>query len=113
VAVTWETVDRLGRQVVLTDDGWKHICERHGDMVEHQWAIREALERADEIARDLTHDHRQVHYRQRSTPPRWFRVVVHYQPIEPSGWAGTVITAHLTNRRPKEARVWPLPSQSS
>ena len=112
MAIIWEAVDRFGLKVVLDDEGWRHILERHGDMAEHMWAIREAVERADQIARDMKHDHRRVHYRRRSTSPRWFRVIVHYRPIEPTGWAGIVITAHLANHRPREARVWPLPNQS-
>jgi hypothetical protein len=112
MAVIWETVDRVGRKVGLTDERWGHILDRHGDMAGYRWAIRDAIELADEIARDMKHDHRQVHYRRRSMPPRWVRVAVHYRPIEPPGWAGFVVPAHLTNRRPKETRVWPLPNQS-
>jgi hypothetical protein len=111
VAVIWETVDRLGRAVALTDEGWAHIRARHGDMVQHQGAIREAIERADEIMRDMTYSHRQVHYRRRPTRPSWLRVVIQYRPIEPSGWSGVVITAHFTNRRPEESLLWPSPSR--
>lgn len=54
-------------------------------MTEYRWVIRDAIENADEIARDMKHGHRQVHYRRRPILPRWFRIVVHYRPIEPSG----------------------------
>jgi hypothetical protein len=36
VAVIWETVDRLGRPVVLTDEGWAHIVDRHKDLLDLQ-----------------------------------------------------------------------------
>lgn len=105
----WETTDRLGRLVVVTEAGWVHICSRHGDMVDHLLDIRLAIERADEIVRDHKYAHRQVHYWRR--PP--FRVVVHYRPHEQSEWHGTVITAHFLNIRPRnEVYLWPLPSPS-
>ena len=78
MANIWETVDRLGRPVVLTDTGWSHIRARHGEMLAHLWAIREAIEHADEITQDMTYNHRRVHYRRRSNSPYWLRAIVQY-----------------------------------
>lgn len=111
MAVFGETTDRLGRKVVLTHSGWDHIVSRHGDMVEHQQQIMEAIEFADEVVRDATYDHREIHYRRRRSSPRWLRVIVHYHPGEPAGWIGRVVTAHFLNTRPRnEVLLWPFQS---
>ncbi|MDQ3225235.1 MAG: hypothetical protein M3Q50_01205 [Chloroflexota bacterium] len=111
--IIWETVDRLGRIVALSNAGWIHICSRHEDMVGHQQDIRTALELADEVVRDAKYAHRQVHYLRRPPSLRWLRVVVQYRPSEPADWRGTVITAHFLSIRPRnEVLLWPLPSPS-
>ena len=40
MAVIWETTDRLGRTVALTDEGWAHIIARHGDLTDFQHEIK-------------------------------------------------------------------------
>lgn len=111
MAVIWETTDRLGRTVALTDEGWAHIIARHGDLTDFQHEIKESVDFADELVRDATYAHREIHYRRRLFAPQWLRVVVHYHPTEPSGWVGSVVTAHLLNIRPRnEVRLWPVES---
>jgi hypothetical protein len=63
MAVIWETTDRLGRLVVLTDDGWAHIVSRHGELATLSQEIRDAIAKADEVARDRSLSRRNVHYR--------------------------------------------------
>jgi hypothetical protein len=97
----------------LTDEGWAHILNRHADLAEYLYDIREAIELANEVRRDATYDHRDIHYRHRGAGSRSLRVVVQYQPLEPSGWVGHVITAHFlsSQRSRKEALLWPIPEQ--
>lgn len=108
MAILWETVDRLGRPVVLTDEGWQHILAEHEELREHQDAIRQAVALAAEVRRDATYRRRAIHYRPSGRGRLQLRVVVQYRPIEPSGWAGEVITAYLTAREyANEERLWP------
>ena len=80
-------------------------------MVDYQQDVREAIEFADEVVRDATYDRREIHYRRRTSAPRWLRVVVQYRPTEPTGWLGVVITAHFLNIRPgNEVQLWPFPT---
>jgi hypothetical protein len=108
VAVIWETVDRLGRRVVLTEAGWAHILDRHDDMVERQLEIRSAIELADEIRRDARFARHDVHYAEVRTGPLFIRVVVRYRPDTSFGWVGEVVTAHMTGRKKAGELVrWP------
>lgn len=106
--IIWETTDRLGRQVVLTDQGWEHILFQHENMANLRDRIRDAVAFADEIVRDRDYAHREIHHRKRDSSLSWIRVIVHYRPRESSDWIGEVITAHVTSRRdPREAPQWP------
>jgi hypothetical protein len=108
LAVIWEATDRLGRLVVLTDAGWAHILERHGELAARGDEIREAIERAEEIRQDPGYSHRHLHFRRGDPASRRMCVVVHYRPHEPSGWVGEVITAFRTaRRRNEEVLLWP------
>ena len=92
MAVIWETVDRLGRQVVLTVNQWAHVVFEHDYMV---------------------HRIHEVQYWQRGSGALCLRVVVHYRPRDPSGWTGEVRTAHFITRKPRgEALLWPSKSTS-
>lgn len=108
MAIIWETVDRLGRPVILTEAGWAHILARHDDMVERRLEIRSAIEFADEIRRDARFARHDVHYAQIRTGPLFIRVVVRYRPDASSGLIGEVVTAHLTERKKAGEQVrWP------
>lgn len=108
MAILWKTVDRLGRPVVLTDEGWTHILFEHDSMAHRIHEVRDAVAFADEVVHDRTFAHREIHYRERGSGKSWLRVIVHYRPRDPSGWAGEVITAHIINRRSrKESPRWP------
>jgi hypothetical protein len=113
-SVIWETVDRLGRTVALTDAAWSHIRARHRDLSEAQDEIREAIALADEVFRDRTYRHRDIHYRRYGSGRLWLRVVVNYRPIELHGWTGHIITAHFTGKRSKsEVLLWPFRNRNS
>ena len=95
MAILWETVDRLGRTVVLTEVAWAHIVDEHKDMTGRQDDVRRALERASVV-------------RASEAAALFIRVVVRYRPDEATGWLGEVVTAHLTKRKKKgEQHRWP------
>lgn len=97
--VIWWTRDRLGREVTLTDEGLAHILSRRSRLASRIGEMRDAVERADHVARDVDHPHRDIHYHRRSSDRPWLRVVVHYRPVPPQGtWVGRVITAHYFSR---------------
>jgi hypothetical protein len=108
VAILWKTVDRLGRPVVLTDEGWTHILSRHEDMVAYGRDVRLAVEFADEITIDARYQRRNVHYLRASGGRPPMRVVVNYQPEARSEWIGVVITAFRSERKKTgERHLWP------
>jgi hypothetical protein len=95
VAEIWQTLDRLGRNVVFTPESETHILSRHSEMADRLNDIRGAIERPDLVARDAQYRHRENHYLHTSFQPPWMKVVVHYHPVPPQGtWAGEVITAY-------------------
>lgn len=109
MAIIWETTDRFGRPVALTEKGWEHVLFEHDYMVHRIQEVQDAVTSADEIVRDRKFAHREIHYRAQGSGRRWLRVVIHYRPRNPSGWTGEAITAHLVNRRShEEAHLWPL-----
>jgi hypothetical protein len=70
--------------------------------------IRDAVTFADEIVQDKDYDHREVHYHRKGSGPLRLKVVIHYRPVSPSGWAGEVVTAHFTSRSHRlEVPIWP------
>ena len=97
----------------MTDAAWEHICTRHRDLKDYMYEIRDAIEFADEVRRDASFEHRDIHYRHRGAGSRSLRVVVHYRPRNPSGWIGSVVTAHFfpPSRARKEAQLWPQSEQ--
>lgn len=113
MAVIWETVDRLGRSVSMSDDAWRHILDGHDEVRQGRLMmvpadVRLAVEHADEIRRDRFFSRRAIHYRRTEFGELRHRVVVNYRPSERSGWVGEVITAFLTARRYQdEVQIWP------
>jgi hypothetical protein len=108
MAVIWETTDRLGRLVVLTDSALEHVLAEHSDFEIEPRDIQDTVTAAEEIVRDRTYRHRQIHYRQYKSGPLSLRVVVQYRPDEVHGWVGSVITAHAIRKRNKrEVLLWP------
>jgi hypothetical protein len=74
----WETRDPDGRRVVLTDERWRHIVERHPELRELRVAILLAVAEP--------HAHRPGHqrceewfYGRGFGPSAYVRVVVHYE----------------------------------
>lgn len=109
MGVIWETTDRLGQPVKLTDEGWEHILDEHSDFRMDQQDLHDVITVADEIVRDRFYPHRQIHYRRYKSGRLWLRVVVQYRPSEQYGWVGAIITAHaIRNRKKDEVILWPL-----
>jgi hypothetical protein len=108
VEIIWETVDRLGRSVILTPAGWAHIVAGHKDMADLQDAVRIAVEDAIEVRADALRPRRDVHYAESGIGSLLIKVVVRYSPDETDGWLGEVVTAYFT-RHPKRAEKpkWP------
>ncbi len=104
----WETVDRFGRAVSLSEERWNHIVAARGRQGPSLDAIREAIETAAEITFDADYAHRECFYSNRSLGAS-LKVVVQYRPVPPQGaWAGTVITAHPARAvKRRETRRWP------
>lgn len=108
MAIIWETVDRLGRSVALTDAAWVHAVLEHDYMAGRIHEVRDAVTFADEVVHDKSFAHREIHYRDKGSGRRWLRVVVHYRPRDPAGWSGEVVTAHIVSQRsPRELPIWP------
>ncbi len=112
MAIIWETTDRRGRSVTLSDEAWAHVVAEHPDMAGRIDEVLYAIAFANEIKRDRQYSRREVHYREYDRDKHWLRVIVNYRPQAPSGWAGEVITAHFISRRiRREALLWPLHDQ--
>jgi hypothetical protein len=112
MANIWETTDRFGRLVMFTAAAWEHILDEHSDFRIDPHDVQITIELAEEIVQDRTYRHRQIHYRKYKSGRLWLRVVVRYRPSERHGWAGEVITAHVTRRRnKKEVSIWPSPNR--
>ena len=108
MAVIWETVDRLGRTVVLTDEAWQHILESHGEFAPQPPDVLAGIALADLVRRDRNFVRRAIHYRNTGPGRRRLRVVVNYRPHEILGWSGEVVTAYFTGRRYRnEVQLWP------
>ena len=106
-AAVWRTVDRMGREVALTADGWGHIVGGHRDMAGREGDVLLAVERPDLVTRDADYPRRECHYR-RVSPRRYLRVVVNYRPVPPDEWAGEVVTAHYRQDVKRgEHPLWP------
>ena len=104
----WEAIDRLGRVVRLTDEGWEHIVAEHAEFAGLQEHVQDAVSNADQVRRDAVYRHRDIHYKVNGPGEPWLKVVVHYRPSKPSSWVGEVITAYLTRRQSREEAIrWP------
>lgn len=85
--VVWETTDPDGRRVVLTFERWRHIVDKHGDLVRHRRAVLEAVAQPDERIPGRKRDE-EWFYGSDARTNRWIRVVVHYE-----GDRGHIVTA--------------------
>jgi hypothetical protein len=109
MAEVWRVTDRRGREVVLTEDDWRHVVLEHPPMVGREEDVRAAVEQAEMINRDRRRAHRECHYRRPGPDRARLKVVIHYSPVPPQGtWAGRVITAYPVEVIPaKEQQLWP------
>ena len=109
MATIWRTRDRLGREVVLTEERRRHILRKHPAMAGRLGEVRAAIAGPDFVNRDAAYPRRENHYRRTPSGRAWIKVVVNYRPVPPQGtWAGEVITAYRTEQvDPKEAPLWP------
>lgn len=74
-----ETRDGEGRRVVLDEDGWAHILDRHPLMQPHRSAIIAAVSTPDHRDVDARLPGRHRLYREGWGPSRWLLVVVDYE----------------------------------
>lgn len=104
----WETTDRFGRRVELTEERWSHIVDQRGGQPPTQDDIRRALEDPIRVTIDATFAHRECFYAE-CAPSRMVKVVVHFRPVPPQGtWRGAVVTAYPERKvKPGEVQRWP------
>jgi hypothetical protein len=90
----WETRDPDGRRVLLVEERWRHIVERHDELSNDLDAILAAVRVPD---RRLPGRAEREGWFFRQVPGRlpWLQVVVHYEADE--GW---ITTAFRRNRLP-------------
>lgn len=105
----WQTRERLGREVALTEAGVAHMLVKHPEMLPRLDEIRAAVEDPTFSTRPAGYPHRECLYRNLPATRLRTKVVVNYRPVPPQGtWAGEVITAHRTARvGPEEDQIWP------
>jgi len=104
----WQTVDRDGRTVTLTEADWAHILDEHREMVGRDPDIHRTVERPNFVTRDATHAHGENSYLRVAPGPLYLKVVVRYRPVPPQGtWAGRIITAYPTKQVKGEQHLWP------
>jgi hypothetical protein len=71
-------MDPDGRRVVLSFSRWRHIVDKHGELVGHRDAVLGAVSYPDERLPGRV-AHEEWFYGQTSRPTGWIRVVVHYE----------------------------------
>lgn len=74
----WETTDPDGREVILTDERWEHILDRHEYIGVGPDTVLGTVAQPDR--RTLGHEEgEEWFYRHDAGPSAWIRVVVHYE----------------------------------
>jgi len=73
-----ETVDPDGRRVILSEERWRHILRRHGELEVHRDRILEAIETPTLRTRGRTANE-EWFFLEGAGPSRWLQVVVHYE----------------------------------
>lgn len=108
MAAIWETVDRFGRSVSLSESRWDHIVAARSPHLLSPDAIRGIIEFPAEITLDADYAHRECFYSDR-TFGLGLKVVVQFRPVSPQGtWVGAVITAYPSKAiKRTETRRWP------
>jgi hypothetical protein len=82
----WETRDPDGRRIVLVEERWRHVVERHPDLTAQVDATLAAV-RAPDVRVPGREEGEQWFFRQVSGRLPWLQVVVHYERGE--GWITT------------------------
>lgn len=86
--------DPFKREIILPDDSWKHIQDRHPEF-DTPMSIEIAVTTPNVIAPDARKTDRDIYYKigaLKSYPPLYVAVVVGFK-----GNGGRVITAHLSD----------------
>jgi hypothetical protein len=109
MATLWESVDRFGRVVRLTEEGWSHIVTDRKRATPSIGEVRAAVEAPTRVTVDAKFAQRECYYRGQDQSRLFLKVVVHYRPVPPQGtWEGTIITAFFVGSVPRrEAHRWP------
>lgn len=82
----WETNDPDGRRIVLVEERWHHVVERHADLTERLEAILAAV-RTPDARMPGYEEGEHWFFRRVSGRLPWLQVVVHYERNE--GWITT------------------------
>ena len=105
--------DYRGREVVLTEERWAHIRQRHAALAGSPTTIGTVVTSPQRVTRDHVEHQVENHY------GAWrgrvlLKVCVRYRPVpdpdDPrrTAWRGEILTAHPTERvKTKEEPLWP------
>ena len=99
--------DLFGRRILLTDEGWNHILERHHYMIDFRDEIGQTLQKAEEIRRSTTAPQTTSlyykWYHETFRGDKWVCVVVKALPDE-----AFVVSAYVTERIKDGEVIWPI-----
>ncbi len=109
MASIWETRDRFGRIVRLTEEGWDHIVSDRRGATPTPDDVRGAVEAPTRVTADADFAQRECSYQSLGAGRRTLKVVVHFRPVPPQGtWVGVVVTAfYVTSDKRREVQRWP------
>lgn len=113
-AAILELTDWRGRFVVLPAERWRHIAEKHPDLITNLGggdatlaAIRQTVQRPHLVRGDPAKPPKACTYRWaplQTGEMRWLRVIIWFGGGEP----GIIRTAHLLRKvDPNEVPIWP------
>jgi hypothetical protein len=87
--------DRQGREVLLSDERWRHIVSAHPEIKAYEEEVRRAVESPTARLAGREPDEEWL-YLEGAGPSRWLKVVVVFN----SEGGGRIITAFARRRKP-------------
>ena len=61
--VIFETIDKIGKKIRLTDKQWAHVVEDHPYMANHIEEMKETIEKADKITISMMDENVRYYYK--------------------------------------------------
>lgn len=106
--ILWQVTDPEGCKVQLTDEGWKHTCERHPECKRLFREVGEAVKHPDKIYRSETSNNHYIYQKKRG---KLYITVITFSKIKVKGkfvaiWR-EVDTAYLDDEEKKGVVTWP------